>query len=309
MTLSSTSRASASLLSLVLGCQMTFAQDAAIKSFPTYRAAGAALVSAVEAGDVAAASDIIGPKAQDLLSSGDPVQDKKDWDSFVKGYKKEHAYWRKAPDIVILRVGATGWQLPFPIERVGGVWHFDADEGAQELVYRRIGQNELDAIRVCRALHGAQKTYAASGHDSNSPGVYAQRFRSKPDTENGLYWQAKEGEPDSPAGALIADATSDGYDTGKPIGKRTPFHGYFYRILKSQGANAPGGAKDYVNDGKMTGGFAILAYPAEYRASGVMSFVVGRAGVVYQRDLGTTTADDATSMTAFDPDSSWKKVP
>jgi len=298
----------ACIVVVVLGGEMASAEDVPVKTFPSYQAAGAAFVAAASADDYAALSAIIGPKANDLLSSGDPVQDKKDRQSFLKLYQEVHAYWRDGPDQVLLTVGKTAWPLPFPIERVDGVWHFDADEGAQELVYRRIGQNELDSIKVCRALHAAQKVYAATGHDGNEAGVYAQRFRSKPDTENGLYWQTKEGEPESPAGALIADATNEGYDTGKPIGKRTPFHGYYYRILKSQGEHARGGAKDYVVDDKMTGGFAILAYPAEYKASGVMTFVVAAAGKVFQKDLGATTADDAKSMMAFDPDSTWQKV-
>jgi hypothetical protein len=188
---------------------------------------------------------------------------------------------------------------------IGG--HFDADEGAQELAYRRIGQNELDAIRVVRALYAAQKTYAASGHDGNPAGLYAQRFRSQPGTEEGLYWEAKEGEGESresPAGAFIAEATGEGYETGR---RRTPFHGYYYRILKGQGAHASGGAKDYVQDGKMTAGFAIIAYPAEYRSSGIMSFLIGPKGKLFEKDLGETS-EDAMKAMVFDPDSSWHVV-
>ena len=175
----------------------------------------------------------------------------------------------------------------------------------KELLYRRIGSNELAAIKVCQALRQAQLDYAATGHDGNDPGIYAQRFRSEPSKQNGLYWPAAEGEPESPAGPLVADASADGYEQGK----RQPYHGYYFRILKAQGPNAPGGAKDYVVDGKMTGGFAILAYPAEYGASGVMTFLVSRRGTVFQKDLGDATAETAKAMTAFDPDSSWKRLP
>jgi hypothetical protein len=196
--------------------------------------------------------------------------------------------------------------LPFPIVKGEGGWHFDSDEGAKELVYRRVGRNELDAIQVCKALYNAQKEYAATGHDGNPPGIYAQRIVSTPGTHNGLYWQTTEGEPESPAGILIANATNEG--DGVQHGNREPFHGYFYRVLRAQGPHAPGGAKDYVKDGKMTGGFAILAYPADYKASGVMTFVVNSRGVIRQKDLGDGTADVVVSMKAYDPDPSWKIV-
>ncbi|HEY6375796.1 MAG TPA: DUF2950 family protein, partial [Edaphobacter sp.] len=183
-------------------------------------------------------------------------------------------------------------------------WHFDAEAGARELMYRRIGNNELDAIRVTCALHDAQKEYAETGHDGNPPGIYAKRFRSEPGKQNGLYWEAKEGEPESPTGSLVAEAESE----GSQAGKRTPFHGYYYRILTAQGPHAPGGTKDYVKDGKMTGGFAVLAYPAEYRASGVMTFIIGPREAVYERDLGDGTTEAARGMAAFDPDSTWKPI-
>jgi Protein of unknown function (DUF2950) len=280
------------------------AQDTSIKTFPTYRAAAAAFVAATEANDQAALSGLLGGRAQELLSSGDPTQDENERRSFVKQYHQIHVFVREAPDKVKLSVGNSAWLLPFPIVRAGGAWHFDADAGAEELVYRRIGQNELDAIRVVHALHDAQKTYAASAHDGNPAGLYAQRFRSSPGTQEGLYWEAKEGEVESPAGAFVAEATGEGYETGR---KRIPFHGYYYRILKAQGPHAPGGAKDYVIDGKMTGGFGIVAYPAEYRNSGVMTFVVGPKGRVFQKDLGETSEDAMKSM-VFDPDSTWHPV-
>jgi hypothetical protein len=174
----------------------------------------------------------------------------------------------------------------------------------KELLYRRIGTNELAAIKVCQAIYQAQLDYAATGHDGNGPGVYAQRFRSQRGTQNGLYWQVAEGEPESPAGPLVADANAEGYEQGT----RRPFHGYYFRILKAQGPHAHGGAKDYIVDGKMTGGFAVLAFPAEYGASGVMAFLVSPHGAIFQKNLGESTTDAARAITTFDPDSSWARV-
>jgi hypothetical protein len=290
---------------LIVAASHALAQEIEVKTFPSYRAATTAFLSAVTAKDEAAITGIIGAKALDLLSSGDATQDDNARLSFLKQYRESHAFVLKTPDKVILTVGNTAWPLPFPIVRANGVWRFDADEGAQELVYRRIGHNELDAIKVCHALYLAQKTYAAKGHDGNAAGAYAQHLRSEPGTESGLYWEAKEGASESPAGPLVAEATSEGYGTAKEEGKRTPFHGYYYRILRTQGSHAPGGAKEYVQDGKMTGGFAILAYPAEYRGSGVMTFLVGARGKVYQKDLGDATDEEAQRMTSFDPDGTW----
>ena len=297
-------RISVALLALALS--PAFAEEAPVKTFPSYRAAISAFVAALSTNDEAAVTGIIGAKAQDLLTSGDAVQDDNARKSFLASYHEAHAFVRENPDKVLLTVGKSAWELPFPIVRVDGAWHLDADAGAQELVYRRIGQNELDAIKVCRALYAAQKSYAAAAHDGNPPGLYAQHFRSESGMENGLYWDAKPGEPDSPAGALVAEAASEGYGPAATSGKPTPFHGYYYRIIKSQGSHASGGAKEYVKDGKMIGGFAIVAYPAEYRGSGVMTFIVGPRGRVFQKDLGETSEQQATSMEVFDPDSSWK---
>jgi hypothetical protein len=298
----------AALAATVLFGSGIHAQDATTKTYPTYHAAVAALIAAVESKDEAAQKEILGADAPGLLSSGDSSEDEASRISFLKHYREAHSFIRETPDRVMLSVGRTGWLLPFPIVRNSGSWHFDTVAGAQELVYRRIGQNELDAIRVCRALHAAQKAYAADGHDGNPPGAYAQHFRSRPGTQSGLYWDVHEGETESPAGALVAEAASERDEAEQPSGKRSPFHGYYYRILKSQGSHAPGGAKDYVLDGKMTGGFAIVAYPAEYGASGVMTFLIGSRGMVYQQDLGTATEETAKAMSAFDPDGSWRVV-
>jgi hypothetical protein len=201
-------------------------------------------------------------------------------------------------------VGKDEWPLPVPLIKSGGAWRFDSVAGAKELQYQRIGANELAAIQVLRAIHQAQLQYTASGHDGNPPGAYAQRFRSRPGTQDGLYWPVAEGEAPSPAGPLLADAEVGGYERGKG----QPFHGYYFRILKSQGPHARGGAKDYVVDGRMTGGFAVLAYPVEYGASGVMSFLLSRHGTVFQRDLGSSTAETAAAIKTFDPDPAWKAL-
>jgi hypothetical protein len=299
-----------SILALLFICfaPSARAQDSAVKTFPTYRAAAAAFVAAVKAKDDAAMKEVLGAQEQELLSSGDATQDENARLSFLKRYEEAHAFVRESPDKVILTVGHSAWPVPFPIVRADGVWHFDAADGAKEMVYRRIGHNELDAIKVCHALYTAQKQYAATSHDGNPAGAYAQRFTSEPGTQSGLYWEVKEGEPESPTGVLVAQATSEGYGAAKQSGKPTPFHGYYYRILKAQGSNVTGGAKDYVKDGRMTGGFAFVAYPAEYRASGVMTFLVGPRGTIYQKDLGETTDEVAKGLTAFDPDSTWKVV-
>jgi hypothetical protein len=203
-----------------------------------------------------------------------------------------------------LVVGKDEWPLPIPLIKSGGAWRFDSVAGARELQYQRIGANELAAIQVLRAIHRAQLEYAASGHEGNPPGAYAQRFRSRPGTQDGLYWPVAEGETPSPAGPLLADAEVGGYERGKG----QPFHGYYFRILKSQGPHARGGAKDYVVDGRMTGGFAVLAYPVEYGASGVMSFLVSPHGTVFERDLGSSTAETAGAIKTFDPDPAWKPL-
>jgi Protein of unknown function (DUF2950) len=281
------------------------AQEAAQRTFHTAQQAAEALVAANRDNDVGALQQILGPDAATLISSGDDAQDRNDRAHFVALYEAHHRLAAAGKDEMTLLVGENEWPLPIPLEKSAGAWKFDSADGAKELLYRRIGANELAAIRVCHALRQAQLDYAATGHDGNPPGAYAQRFRSKPGMQNGLYWPAAEGEPESPAGPFVADAEAEGYE----YGKRHPYHGYYFRILKAQGPSAHGGAKDYVVDERMTGGFAILAYPAEYGASGVMTFLVSRRGTVFQKDLGDSTAEAAAAITTFDPDSSWTRLP
>jgi hypothetical protein len=190
----------------------------------------------------------------------------------------------------------------------GETWVFDTKAGNEELLNRRIGRNELNTIQTCLAMVDAQREYAMKDRDSDKLLEYAQKFWSTPGKKDGLYWEAKEGEAQSPLGALAARAVGEGYASRKPGDKPMPYHGYFYRILKAQGKNAPGGAYDYVVKGKMIGGFALVAFPAEYGASGIMTFIVNHDGVVYQKDLGKETGKIAKAMTKFDPDKTWKKA-
>jgi hypothetical protein len=283
----------------------TFAQESAQQTFATAQQAVDALVAATRKDDVAALQQLLGPNAASLISSGDETQDRNDRAHFVTLYEAHHRLLPAGTAKMTLLVGKNEWPLPIPLVKSADVWKFDSTEGAQELLYQRIGTNELAALKVGEAIRQAQLAYAATGHDDNPPGAYAQRFRSKPGTQSGLYWPVAAGEPESPAGPLVADSEAEGYEQGT----RHPYHGYYFRILKAQGPNAHGGAKDYVVDGRMTGGFAILAYPAEYGASGVMTFLVSQNGHVFQKDIGSSTAETAKAITAFDPDSSWTRVP
>jgi hypothetical protein len=278
--------------------------DAQQKSFHTPGEAAKALFEAAKADDASALLEIFGPDGKELASSGDDVADKNNRATFVKNYQQRHRLTAAGPGRYSLSVGFSDWPLPIPIVKNANGWSFDSAAGKQEVLYRRIGRNELDTIQVCRAIIDAERTYFHTGHDGNPQGVFTKKLRSDPGKQNGLYWETAEGEPESPAGPLLAEASSDGYELG--TGKHQPFHGYLYRILSAQGPHARGGGRDYVVDGKMTRGFAVVAYPVEYRSSGVMTFIVNQRGVVYEKDLGDETATTAKAMTAYDPDSSWK---
>jgi Protein of unknown function (DUF2950) len=251
---------------------------------------------------------VLGDEGKELVYSGDPVQDKKGMEGFVKAYKTNHALVEQDAKTQILQVGAKDWPLPIPIVNDGGKWRFDTAAGKQELLYRRIGHNELGAIAACRGFIDAQEDYAASGHDGLPAGIYAQRLMSEPGKQNGLYWETTEDGTPSPAGPFLADAGGEGYAPEGLGGKTQPYHGYLYRILKAQGAAARGGAKSYLVDGKLTGGVALVAYPAQYRVGGVMTFVINRRGIGYQKDLGDKTSEIAGAMTEYNPDSTWTKV-
>jgi len=275
--------------------------------FPTADAAVSALVAAAKADDMKALSSILGPDADQILSSGDPVADKNARDDFARRYQEMHRLAYDDKGRVILYVGAGNWPVPIPLVKKGGSWVFDTAAGKEDLLYRRIGRNELFTIKVLEDLAKAQSEYASDAHDGGAEGQFAQKILSDPGRQNGLYWETNEGQPESPIGPLVASATAEGYtkdNGGTPI----PFHGYYYKVLTGQGRNAPGGAKQYVVDGKMTNGFAFLAYPAEYRASGVMTFMINQDGVIVQKDLGPDTAKSASETVEYNPDKSWQEV-
>jgi hypothetical protein len=281
-------------------------EPATQETFTTPGAAVQALVKALEADDKNALLAVLGPDGKEVISSGDEVSDRKGEERFVDSYKAQHALVASGPSKMILTVGANAWPMPIPLVKSAGKWSFDSASGKEEILYRRIGANEFGAIAVSRGYVQAQKLYAAKGHDGQPAGIYASHLLSEPGKQNGLYWETKEGEPTSPAGPFLAKASAGGYNLQS---NQTPYHGYFYRILKAQGPGAQGGAKSYEIDGKLTGGFAMVAFPAEYRNSGVMTFIVNEQGRVYQKDLGEQTAELAKAMTEFNPDKGWTPVP
>lgn len=269
--------------------------------------AGNALLAAAKSGDQNALLAIFGPDSRELIFSGDPVQDKNTAALFVTGYGVMHR-WRKMPDdSQMLLVGADNFPFPIPLKKNNdGQWFFDTAAGKNEVLNRRIGRNELAIIEVSQAAADAQAQYFSQLHDGETTKQYAAKFISDPGKQNGLYWKSPDGQPQSPLGPLAAYATAEGY-AAKPDA-HTAFHGYYFRILKAQGDKAPGGAKSYVVDGKMIGGFAFVVYPAEYGNSGVMTFIINQDGVLLQKDLGKTTTETATAMNEFNPDTSWQPV-
>jgi hypothetical protein len=288
--------------------QTLFAADAGQKRFKSPEEAVKALIDATKGNDTKALMAIFGPTGKELISSGDEVADQHGRDRFVKAYETANRLVSENEKKIILHVGNKDWPFPIPLVKEGENWFFDTKAGKQEVLNRRIGRNELGAIQVCLAYVDAQREYALKSRDRGGLLEYAQKFVSEKDKRDGLYWNAKEGEEQSPLGSLVAKAAREGY-TGKKSGeKHSPYHGYFYKILKAQGENAAGGGYDYVVKGKMIGGFALVAYPAEYANSGVMTFVVNHEGVVYQKDLGKGTEKIADAMKKYDPDKTWKKV-
>lgn len=281
------------------------AQTEGQKPFPSSTEAVNALVDAVRARDKSALLTILGGDSESIISSGDPVADKAERDSFLSSYDHQHRLIASGPHAETLEIGKDNWPLPIPVVKSGGSWYFDTAAGKEELLYRRIGHNELAAINVCNGVVSAQHDYAASGHDGLAAGIYAQKLLSSPGKQDGLYWHADQDDQQSPLGPLVANAAAQGY--GGAAGP-TPYHGYYYRILTQQGPAARGGAKDYVQNGEMTGGFALIAYPAEYRNSGVMTFVVNQSGVVYQKDLGEKTAELISAVDTYNPDKTWTPI-
>jgi len=299
---------SAAVLLMIL----TFAgmsADAAVKQkgFASAEEAVKAAMAAVKSGNDKEVLAIFGVEAKEVIFSGDPVSDKQRRERFIHAYDQKNGL-SKEGDKMVLTVGEKDWPFPIPLVKKGDQWFFDTKAGKEEILNRRIGQNELSTIQTMLAIVDAQREYAMKDLDGDGILEYAEKFRSDPGKKNGLHWVTKEGEEPSPLGELVASARAEGYSKAGTKDKPAPFHGYYFRMLKKQGKHAPGGAFDYVVKGNQIGGFAVVAYPAAYGNSGVMTFVVNHEGVVYQKDFGRNTAKTAKAITAFDPDTTWKKA-
>ena len=277
------------------------------ETFASAQAASQALVAAVEKNDNPGLLKILGSDAKDILSAGDETQDRQDRQMFVQKYKEMHRLLTEPDGLTTLYIGAENWPAPIPLAHDGNRWFFDAAAGRQEILYRRIGRNELTVIQLCGELVDAQHEYYAGSHDGEPAHQYAPKITSDPGKHNGLYWPAASGAAESPLGPLVAAAEQSGNHKHSEH-RIQPFHGYYFRVLKKQGPGAVGGAMNYVVNGRMTRGFAFLAYPAEYRSSGVMTFLVNMHGVVYQKDLGPKTAKIAKSMKEYGRDATWKRA-
>jgi hypothetical protein len=278
----------------------SLAQQAGQKTFGSPEEASKAFYSAAKSNDEKTMLDLLGQDGKEIISSGDEAEDTQSRAEFVKRYEEMSRLVKEPDGSVTLYIGAHNWPCPIPLKSKGNMWYFDTAAGKQEILFRRIGRNEVSAIHVCRELVAAQKEYYSQQHN-----VYARRIHSEEGKHDGLNWKTMQGEPQSPIGPLVAQAVSDEETKSRGV-QPVPFRGYYFHILTRQGKNAPGGAKTYLVDGKMTG-FAFVAYPAMYRTSGVKTFLVSQDGVVYEKDLGKKTEAIAISMREFNPDSSWQK--
>lgn len=291
---------------LVLCCFGAVAEPLQQKTFTTPEDAVVAFVDAAVAGNTQELLALFGPEGQKVLISGDPVMDQRNREVFLVAYAERAALMAVSPTRRILYIGYEDWPLPIPLVKEGKTWRFDTAAGAQEILYRRIGRNELNTIDVAQVYVDAQQEYAAQARDGKPAGAYAQRIASTPGKHDGLFWKSDDSEELSPLGEFAAGAAAQGYRGTDQ--QPTPFHGYIYRTLTAQGKSATGGERNYIVNGEMRNGFALIAYPAAYRVSGVMTFIVDQDGVVYQKDLGAETLKIAADMSRFDPDPSWRKV-
>ncbi len=278
------------------------AQQQGQKTFSSPDEGSNAFVTAARNNDEKGMLNILGQDGKQVVSSGDETEDAESRANFVARYQEMHRLVKEPDGTIVLYIGAKNWPTPIPLVNKGSSWYFDTDAGKKEILFRRIGRNEISTIRVCQELGAAEKEYHSTEH-----GEYAQKIFSDEGRHNGLYWRVAEGEPQSPIGPLVASAVAQGYAKSRDD-VPTPYRGYYYLILTRQGKSGPGGTKSYLVDGRMTGGFAFVAYPAEYRSSGVMTFIVGVDGVVYQKDLGKKTEVLAKGMKEYNPDSSWQKT-
>ncbi len=294
----------AAVAMLVAGCFATraVAQQPGQKTFSSPEDASHALVTAAQNNDEKAMLAILGPAEKQIVSSGDEAEDAESRANFVQKYQEMHRLVKEPDGTTTLYIGAENWPTPIPLVDKGNSWYFDTEAGKKEILFRRVGRNEMSAIRICQELVAAEKEYRAAQHTA-----YARKIFSDEGQHDGLYWKAAAGEPQSPIGPLVAWAVAEANakSRGEPP---TPYRGYYYHILTRQGKNGPGGAKSYIVDGKMTAGFAFVAYPAGYRSSGVMTFIVSEDGVVYQKDLGRKTEVLAKAMKEYNPDSTWQKA-
>jgi Protein of unknown function (DUF2950) len=295
------------LFALSIGCSSApiFAQAQGQRTFASVDDASRALFAAMQAQDEQAPLGVLGPAGKDVLSSGDPQEDLDARTGFVVKYQEMHRFVTEANGTVTMVVGAENWPFPIPLVANHGSWYFDTATGKDEILFRRIGKNELAAMDACRELVEAQKQYFARP-PANLPQQFAQRLVSDEGQHDGLYWHGTDDEFDSPINPLIAYARQN-LPTDQ-VGEHVPFNGYMFRILTSQGPHAQGGAKNYIVDGKMSAGFAFVAYPVEHRSSGVMTFIVDASGTIYEKDLGPNTTKLAQAMTTYDPDSTWHQT-
>jgi hypothetical protein len=285
-------------------CLLTrsLAQQPGQKIFSSPEDASQALVTAAQGNDEKTMLNILGPDGKQIVSSGDETEDATSRANFVEKYQEMHRLVKEPDGTTTLYIGAENWPTPIPLVNHGDSWYFDTEAGKKEILYRRIGQNEISSIRVCQELVASQKEYYSAQHNE-----YAEKIFSDEGQHNGLYWKAADGAPESPIGPLVAAAVAEGYSKSQGDAP-TPYQGYYFHILTRQGKNGPSGAKSYVVNGKMTGGFAFVAYPAEYRSSGVMTFIVNDDGIVYEKDLGRKTNVVAKNMKEYNPNSSWQKA-
>lgn len=293
---------------IVASANPVLAQAAKHLTFATPEEAVQRLIDIVKKGDVDALLAIFGPEGKELLGSSDPATARMNRQVFTVAAAEK---WRLEDDGAkgkTLVIGNEDWPFPVPIVKDANGWRFDTAAGKEEVLARRIGRNELAVIESCRAYVTAQHRYAKQGHDGNPAGIYAAKFRSDPGKENGLYWPTSKGQTPSPLGDLVAQAATEGRTVGGLGSQPSPFHGYYFKILTAQGAAAPGGAKNYMVKGQMSGGFALIAWPAEYNVTGIMTFIVGSDGIVRQKDLGANTDPAARGITVYNPDASWRVV-
>jgi hypothetical protein len=276
------------------------------KTFPTPDEAVQALVAAARTGSVEAVAGVLGSQSLSMLRSGDAVADTAAIRHFDELYEQAHSMQSPTETSRILVLGNDGWPFPIPLVKGKAGWHFDDKAGQQEILARRVGRNELDVIQVCLAYVDAQREYRERNPDGDTPPHYADSLLSSPGKHDGLYWPPEPGKQESPLGPAVGGARQEGYSLAR--GKRTPYHGYLYRLLTAQGPHAEGGALDYLVQGKLVNGFALVAYPARWGKSGVMSFIVNQEGVIFQKDFGPDNASLAAAMKRFDPDDSWKAI-